>query len=91
MAERDDKGRFIKGHTGNPNGRAPRSREERYYKILMSTVSFADWKAIILKAVDQARRGDAQARKWLSDYLAGEPEHNMILDTIIRWEDDGTN
>ena len=72
-AKRDENGRFIKGHTGNPNGRAPKAREERYYDITMTACTYKDWEAIIKKAVDQARRGDAQARKWLGDYLIGAP------------------
>ena len=71
MTDRDDKGRFIKGSTGNPTGRSPREREERYYQIMMTTVSFENWKRIIEKAVQQAEKGDAQARKWLGDYLVG--------------------
>jgi len=73
MTERDESGRFLKGSTGNPTGRAPREREERYYKIMVQTVTFADWERIITKAVDQAKRGDSVARKWLSDYLIGPP------------------
>lgn len=73
MAERDENGRFVKGNSGNPTGRAPREREERYYSILMSTVSFDDWASIIKKARDQAKKGDSAARKWLSDYLIGPP------------------
>ena len=73
MAERDDNGRFIKGSTGNPRGRLPREREEKYYNILMQSVTFVDWEAIVKKAAEQAKRGDAVARKWLSDYLIGPP------------------
>ena len=32
-----------------------------------------DWDAIIGKAVDQAKRGDAMARKFIADYLIGAP------------------
>ena len=71
--ERDEKGHFIKGHTGNPTGRAPREREERYYAILMQTVTFADWERIIQKAVEHAKKGDTAARKFLADYLIGPP------------------
>ena len=73
MTERDDKGHFVKGNSGNPTGRAPRQREERYYSIMMQTVTFADWERIIGKAVEQAKKGDSVARKWLSDYLIGPP------------------
>ena len=71
MTDRDANGRFVKGSIGNPTGRSPREREERYYQIMMSTVTFENWKSIILKAVQQAEKGDAQARKWLGDYLVG--------------------
>lgn len=78
MADRDEKGRFIKGNKGSP-GRAPREREERYYTILMSSCTFEDWKRIIQKAVEQAKRGDAQARKWLADYLVGAAEQRLDI------------
>ena len=68
---RDERGRFAKGnHSG---GRAPVMREVRYYEILKSTVTFDDWKAIIERAVTDAKRGDGVARKWLADYLVGPP------------------
>ena len=68
---RDDKGRFPKGVSGNPKGRPKRQREIEYYHILETTVSKDDWTAIITKAIEQAKRGDHVARKWLSDYLIG--------------------
>jgi len=70
---RDKKGRFVSGVSGNPKGRAPKSREERYLEILISTVTEQDWQAIIIRAVTDAKRGDATARKWLADYLIGPP------------------
>ena len=83
MAERDEKGRFVKGHTqsiGNKGGgRLPKSREERYYRVTISTCTFADWRAIIEKAVDQAKRGDAVARKFLADYLVGVPTQDHTI------------
>ena len=95
-AERDEKGRFVPGNKASP-GRAPREREERYYAILMSTCTFEDWKRIIEKAVEQAKRGDAQARKWLADYLVGTAEQKLditskgekiITVTLLGAEDD---
>jgi phage terminase large subunit len=81
---RDEKGRFIKGESGNPHGRSPREREERYYQILMTAVTFEDWKRIILKAVNQATRGDTQARKWISDYVVGSPiDHKEYIDAEV--------
>jgi len=49
----------------------------RYYEITVSTCTFADWARIVQKAVQQALRGDAVARKWLADYLVGTPEQNV--------------
>jgi len=88
MVERDENGHLRKGSILNPRGRPKKEREVEYYRILVTTVSKEDWMAIILKAVDQAKRGDAVARKWLADYIAGEPEHSVNLDAVIRWEDD---
>jgi len=84
--ERDEKGRYLRGHKSN-GGRPSRPKEEKYYTILMTSCTAEDWKAIVGKAIEQARRGDATARKWLADYLVGEPEKNLIVDTIISWED----
>jgi hypothetical protein len=80
MTERDARGRFVAGNgasKGNRGGRPPKKREERYYEILISSVTFEDWKAIVKKAADQARRGDATARKWLADYIVGVPEQTQ--------------
>lgn len=54
-------------------GRPSRPKEEQYYRILMTACSQKDWEAIVDKAVEQAKRGDAVARKWLADYLIGAP------------------
>jgi hypothetical protein len=72
MAERDENGKFAKGNPGGP-GRPKKEREERFTEITLSAVTFKDWEEIIKKAVTQAKRGDAQARKFLADYLIGPP------------------
>ena len=81
MDDRDAKGRFVKGNPGNPNakGRPKKAREERYYEIAMSTVTYDDWKAIIKKAAQQAKKGDSMARKFLADYLVGPPQQRLDL------------
>ena len=73
MAERNEKGQFVKGGVGNPKGRPKKAREDRYYEIAMSAVPFAQWKRIFNRAATQAEKGDAQARKFLADYLLGSP------------------
>lgn len=78
---RDEKGRFQKGATGNPNGRPPKEREVRFYEITLSSVTYEDWRAIVERAVADAKRGDTAARKWLSDYLIGTPEQKLDVTT----------
>ena len=79
-AARKKNGQFQKGVSGNPAGRPKKEREVRYMEITMSTCTYGEWQAIVQKAVDQAKRGDATARKWLSDYLIGEPpkKHELM-------------
>jgi len=79
MAERKANGQFQKGVSGNPQGRPKKDREIRYAEILMTKCTFKEWGEIVQKAVDQAKRGDATARKWLSDYLIGSPQQKLDL------------
>ena len=73
---RDKKGKFVKGHPGGP-GRPKKSREDRFYEILVTTVTEQDWREIIQKAVVEAKRGDTSARTWLSNYYAGPPVQKL--------------
>ncbi len=68
----ENKGKFQPGNPGGP-GRPKKEREARFMEITLSVVTFEDWKEIVQKAVAQAKRGDATARKWLGDYLVGVP------------------
>ena len=77
MAERDEKGQFVKGKTGNPNGRPKRRTEDQYLDATIGRVTLKDWREIVDKAVLQAKRGDARARTWLSDYLLGPPQQRL--------------
>lgn len=88
MVTRGDKGQLQKGSVLNPKGRPKKSREERYLKMLTTSVSDDDWQAIIDRAVSDAKRGDATARKWLTDYLIGPPIERKEIsgvggDTIV--------
>ena len=76
-AARDENGQFKKGVSGNPKGRSPRKKEERFMEVSIAAVSLKDWRAIIKKAVEQAKRGDTQARKFLADYLIGPPQQKL--------------
>ena len=93
--KRDENGRFAKGNGGGP-GRPKKEREVRYYEIMQSKCTFKEWGEICQKAVDQARRGDSVARKWLTDYLVGTaPQKHEITgadgETLVvnlSWGDD---
>ncbi|HAM40526.1 MAG TPA: hypothetical protein DCP69_04125 [Candidatus Omnitrophica bacterium] len=69
---RQDNGRFAKGNPGGP-GRKPRPVEEGYLDLFREGVPPARAKRIIEKAASQAEHGDAKAREWLFNYLAGKP------------------
>lgn len=68
---RDGRGRFVKGHSGNPRGRP--IDQYKYLRKMGAAVSAREWREIIRKAVEQAKRGDPRAREWLAHYLMGKP------------------
>lgn len=76
-AAREENGQFKKGISGNPKGRSPKKKEERFMEVSIAAVSLKDWREIIKKAVGQAKRGDTQARKFLADYLIGPPQQKL--------------
>jgi len=73
--------RWKKGVSGNPAGRSPRKTEAAYLKAMIGKVALKDWREITAVAVRDAKKGDKDARKWLSGYLMGKPEQPMTLDT----------
>lgn len=70
--KRGPDGRFLKGGAGGP-GRPPAAREIEYWAIARTACSLDDWAAILKAAVDAAKNGDSQARKWLAEILIGDP------------------
>jgi len=46
-------------------------------EVSIAAVSLKDWREIIKKAVEQAKRGDQQARKFLAEYLIGPPQQRL--------------
>ena len=81
---RDANGRFAKGngigkgHKPGP-GRPKKKREDRYLEVTLTACTFADWRVVVERAVTHAKRGDYQARKWLSDYLIGPAVQRLAL------------
>jgi hypothetical protein len=66
--QRDARGRFTRGNSGGP-GRPRREVERGYLATMAQVCDISVWRQIVLKAVEQAKRGDHRAREWLSRYL----------------------
>lgn len=92
---RDGRGRFVKGHSGNPKGKP--IDQFKYLRKLGAAVTVSDWRAIIDRAVEQAKRGDPRAREWLSDYLMGKPPQQVdigsdgMIEFVVRYADVSDN
>lgn len=75
---RDTKGRFIKGESGNPNGRPPRATEEEYRLAVLDIVPLERWKMMIEKQAARAEKGDLRAFEALAKYIAPPIERQDI-------------
>ena len=74
MPERNARGKFAKGNrVSAKGGRRPNLIVEDYQKAFQSAVSPAEWKSVISRALRDAKKGNAGARRWLSEYLIGTP------------------
>ncbi len=73
-AYREPSGKLKKGAPPlNPSGRAPRAVDERFVDAIKDIVKREDVEAIILKAMEQAKRGNRFARDFLWDRAVGKP------------------
>ncbi len=96
MADRDSKGLFQPGNRGGP-GRPKREKEAVYLAAMTEAVTIEDWIAIVNKAVEQAKEGNAYSRNWLASYLVGKPEENISLESnqpaaiVLRFNDVNDN
>lgn len=68
---------FKPGQSGNPSGRP--AHQTKYLKALVRLIKQNDWRDIIMKAIEQAKRGDKSARQWLADYCLGKPVQSIDL------------
>ena len=74
---RDAGGRFVKGHPGGP-GRPRRAVETEYLSTLADACPPETWRDVCLRAVQDAKGGDAKAREWLSRYLLGKEPQSLL-------------
>jgi hypothetical protein len=49
----------------------PRTTEVGYLRVLADALTADDWTAIVRKAIDDAKEGDAKAREWVARYALG--------------------
>ena len=68
---RDALGRFTEGNDGGP-GRPSRATERAYLDATIGAVDLDDWRAIVARAVTDAKAGDAKARAWIAHYIIGD-------------------
>ena len=92
-AVRDKNGRFVKGQSGNPNGRRPKAKELSYLAIVTEVVTPERFEALIEKAWSLVLRGDLSAMKFLTEYILGKPTQDVSVETndfvkiMLAWDD----
>ena len=100
MTERDEKGRFIKGQSGNPKGRATFSAEEKYADVYKTKVTPDKFAQVIDQLLHLAiNRRDMNAIKLLLAYAMGQPTQKTevtgneggALEIIVKYATDRTN
>lgn len=74
--QKQRRGRFRKGESGNPAGRKPGVRNRA--TVLLEAITDADLSAILSKIVEKAKGGDAAAAKILLDRLMPAPRARSV-------------
>lgn len=77
-----NKGSFKKGNPGGP-GRPRRETEREYLEATLGVVSLADWKAVVRKALKDAKAGDHRAREFLAKHLLPK-DAGDIFDALLK-------
>ena len=91
---RDAKGRFVKGHSGNPNGSGRKSDEQLWLDRLHACVTPLDFEQMIRVGLSRAKAGDSAMLRLFLQYLIGMPTQYVKQDiaadvthTILTWPD----
>lgn len=80
MVQRDEKGRFIKGTSGNPKGRATFSSEAKYAEVYRSKVTAEKFGEVVDQLIHLAIvKRDMNAIKLLLAYAMGQPVQKAEL------------
>jgi hypothetical protein len=78
---RNAAGKFIKGFKGGP-GNPYASRVQLYRGVLFNALTPQDFLAVVLKLVEQAKRGCVVSQKLLLDRVLGRTSFNLIEELI---------
>src|SRR5215470_4174184 len=76
VAERDEKGRFRPGCSGNPAGKRPGTRNRA--TLLAAALAEGEGEALARIVIDKALRGDAVAARFCVDRLSPRPRGRSI-------------
>jgi hypothetical protein len=68
--ERNERGQFLKGVSGNPKGRP--ASATAYLNAVRRLVDETSFARIVEQAIADAQAGDGEARRWLADRLLGK-------------------
>lgn len=67
---RDERGRFKKGESGNPQGRPPKATEQEYQDAVADVIPLERWRRMLEAQAKRAERGDLRAFEALAKYVA---------------------
>ena len=91
-------GTFAPGNKfglGNQGGRRTMTAHmNRFLDVLVEQVTDGDLLAITRKVIDQAKKGQPEARRFLYEYVVGKPTQRQevassdLADLLRRWQDD---
>lgn len=93
MVQRDEKGLFLPGSTGNPKGRPKKKTEDRVFDMLSEKMDDERLSNVLEALIDGAEKGEYRKLELLMAYLAGKPlqrvEHtgdNPISEKFEEWK-----
>jgi hypothetical protein len=81
---RDSSGKFVKGNKVAVGNQGPRNQTAKELKkVLAKTITDDDIKKIVKKCIQQAKKGNKDARKELFDRLWGRPRQGIDIKSVI--------
>ncbi|MBK8467781.1 MAG: hypothetical protein IPL32_18370 [Chloracidobacterium sp.] len=87
MANRDEKGRLLPGHTLKIGGRPTKRREERVLAVLDDVISDDEWREIITVAKEKALGGNYRYTELLMAYGLGKPVQHIKHTDVGKMEE----